>query len=153
TLDDVLRRDAGVVHAGLPQDLVALHALAARQRVDDGVLEGVAQVQRAGDVGRRDDDGVRRLLALVVRREVTALHPALVQRPLYLSRRVLRRQCLEGAVDPGFGGVLVHFGHDGKFRGRTSMVTNGFHHLSEAGWGGAGRVAPVRRWTGTGHAG
>lgn len=91
-LDDVLRGDTGVVHAGLPQRLVALHPLAARQGVDERVLEGVPQVERARDVRRRDDDGVRRLVALRVRLEVTPLHPALVQRPLYIGRRVLGRQ-------------------------------------------------------------
>ncbi len=44
-LDDVLGGDAGVVHAGQPQRLVALHAPAAGQGVDERVLEGVAQVQ------------------------------------------------------------------------------------------------------------
>ena len=42
-LDHVLRGDAGVVHAGLPQRLVALHALAAGEGVDERVLEGVAR--------------------------------------------------------------------------------------------------------------
>jgi hypothetical protein len=96
TLDDVLRGDTGVVHAGLPQRLVPLHALAARESVDERVLEGVAQVQAARDIRRRDDNGVRRLLAVRVRLEVAPFHPALVQLPLYLGRRVLGRQ---------FGGV------------------------------------------------
>src|SRR5690606_2663696 len=91
-LDDVLRGDAGVVHARLPQRLVALHALAAGQGVDERVLEGVPQVQAARDVRRGDDDGVRRLLALGVGLEVPPLYPALVQRPLYVGRRVLGRQ-------------------------------------------------------------
>ncbi len=65
-LDLVLRGDAGVVHAGQPQRLVPLHALAAGERVHQRVLEGVAQVQGARDVRRRDDDGVRGLVALGV---------------------------------------------------------------------------------------
>ena len=44
-LDLVLRGDAGVVHAGQPQRLVPLHALAAGEGVHERVLEGVAQVQ------------------------------------------------------------------------------------------------------------
>ena len=57
-LDHDLRGDAGVVGAGLPQRVVAVHAMEARERVHDGVLEGVAHVQRAGDVGRRQQDAV-----------------------------------------------------------------------------------------------
>ncbi len=91
-LDDVLGGDAGVVHAGLPQGLVPLHALAAGQGVDQRVFEGVAEVERSRDVRRRDDDGVRLFAALLVRFEVTAFYPALVQLPLYLGRRVLGRQ-------------------------------------------------------------
>ena len=44
-LDDVLGGDAGVVHAGQPQRLEALHPLAAGERVHQRVLEGVAEVQ------------------------------------------------------------------------------------------------------------
>ncbi len=112
--DDVLGGDAGVVHAGLPQRLVALHALAAGEGVDQRVLEGVAQVQAAGDVGRRDDDRVRRLLALGVRLEVTALYPALVELPFYLGRRVRGRQFGGGAA-----GCLRVLGHGAQFRAVT----------------------------------
>ncbi len=55
-LDHVLGGDAGVVHAGQPQRLVALHPPAPDQRVLDRVVERVAHVQRAGHVRRRDDD-------------------------------------------------------------------------------------------------
>ena len=56
-LDHVLGGDARVVHAGQPQRGVPLHPAAPDQRVHQGVVERVADVQRAGDVGRRDDDG------------------------------------------------------------------------------------------------
>jgi hypothetical protein len=62
-LDLDLRRDAGVVGARLEQGLEPLHALEADERVDDRVVEGVAEVQVAGDVRRGDDDGERRLRA------------------------------------------------------------------------------------------
>ena len=62
-LDHVLRGDAGVVHARQPERVVALHPPAADQRVHQRVLERVAEVQRAGHVRRRDDDGERRLAA------------------------------------------------------------------------------------------
>ena len=69
-LDQRVDRDRGVVHARQPQGVVALHAAAADQDVDQRVLEGVADVQAAGDVGRRDDDAERRLVRRVVGGEV-----------------------------------------------------------------------------------
>jgi poly(A) polymerase len=51
-----LRRDAGVVGARLPQRVVAAHAVVARQRIHDRLVEAVAHVQRAGDIRRRQQD-------------------------------------------------------------------------------------------------
>ena len=56
-LDHHLRGDAGMVGAGLPQHVAAAHALEADEHVLQRVVEGVAHMQRAGDVRRRDDDG------------------------------------------------------------------------------------------------
>ncbi|RIH81802.1 hypothetical protein Mterra_02960 [Calidithermus terrae] len=56
-LDEHLRGDARVVGAGEVERLVALHALEADEGVDDGVVQGVPQVQVAGHVGRGDHDG------------------------------------------------------------------------------------------------
>ena len=56
-LDDHLGGDAGVVEAGLPEDVVALHPVPAGEDVHQRVVEGVAHVQAAGDVGRRQQDG------------------------------------------------------------------------------------------------
>ena len=47
--------DAGVIGARQPQRVVAAHAMPADRDIDVGVLEHVAHVERAGDVGRRDD--------------------------------------------------------------------------------------------------
>ncbi len=58
-LDHVLRGDAGVVGAHQPAGVLAQHAVVPREHVLDGAVEGVPHVQVAGDVGRRDDDGVR----------------------------------------------------------------------------------------------
>ena len=58
-LDHHLGGDAGVVGAGLPQHVLAAHALEAAQDVLQRVVERMAHVQRAGDVGRRDDDANR----------------------------------------------------------------------------------------------
>ena len=65
-LDDHLRGDAGMVHARLPQHVLAAHALEAAEDVLDRVVEGVPHVERAGHVRRRDDDRVRfRALAIL----------------------------------------------------------------------------------------
>src|SRR5262249_34897555 len=52
-----LRGDAGVIGAGPPLGGGPLHAWAADEQVLVGVVEGVAHVQGARDVRRRDDDG------------------------------------------------------------------------------------------------
>ena len=56
-LDHDLRGDAGVVGARNPQRVVAAHAVVARQAIHDGLVERMAHVQRAGDIGRRQLDG------------------------------------------------------------------------------------------------
>jgi hypothetical protein len=56
-LHDHLRGDARMVHAGLPENVLAAHALEADHDVLQRVVERMAHVQRAGYVGRRDDDG------------------------------------------------------------------------------------------------
>ena len=58
-LDDHLRGDAGVIGSRLPQHVAAAHALEAAEHVLQRVVEGMAHVQRAGDVRRRNDDRVR----------------------------------------------------------------------------------------------
>src|SRR4051812_34313403 len=54
-LDDYLRGDARVIHARQPERAPTPHAVVAREHVHDCVLQGVAHVQRARDVRRRDD--------------------------------------------------------------------------------------------------
>ncbi len=58
-LDDVLGRDPGVVVARLPERVEALHPVPADQDVLQRPVEGVAHVQRAGDVRRRYADDER----------------------------------------------------------------------------------------------
>ncbi len=55
-LDHHLRGDPRVVGAGLPEHVLAVHAVVATEDVLQGVVERVAHVQGAGDVGRRNDD-------------------------------------------------------------------------------------------------
>ena len=57
-LDDHLGGDAGVVGARLPQHVAAVHPLIAAEHVLQRVVERVAHVQVAGDVGRRNDDAI-----------------------------------------------------------------------------------------------
>ena len=66
--DHGLRGDARVVGARHPQGLEALHPFLADEDVLQRVVQGVAQVQGAGDVGRRDDDrvGLLRLVRLAM---------------------------------------------------------------------------------------
>ncbi len=59
-----LRGDAGVIGAGDPQRLHAGHTPPANLRVDDGVLEHVPHVQRAGYVGRRNGQRKVRLAGI-----------------------------------------------------------------------------------------
>jgi len=76
-LDDVLRADTGVVHAGQPESVLALHAMPADQHVDLRVLEQVAYVDRARDVGRRQRDRECRAIARILGAEELFLEPGL----------------------------------------------------------------------------
>ena len=89
-LDDGVHGDGGVVDAGLPEGVVAEHAVPAGEGVLDRGGEGVPHVQLTGEVGRRHDDRER----LRVRgapagglEEATGL-PPLVQRDLDRLRLV-----------------------------------------------------------------
>ena len=68
-LNDHLGGDAGVVGPHLPKCLPAFHALVANQRVHEGVLEPMPQVEAAGDVRRWNGDAEGSPVAR--RREVT----------------------------------------------------------------------------------
>jgi hypothetical protein len=112
-LDDVLGGDPGVVHAGQPERLVPLHPAPAHQRVLDRVVERVADVQRARDVGRGQDDGERGPVGGGVGAEVAGRDPLLVPAVLDLARLVLAGQ-LDG------GGNIVQR-HAASLRVRRSV--------------------------------
>ena len=99
-LDDHLGRDTGVVGAGLPQHILAAHALEPAKHVLQRVVEGVPHVQRSRHIRRRDDDaiGIGALALGPARLEGTRLFP--------------------GAVDPvfNFGRLVGFFEHDGPNR-------------------------------------
>ena len=56
TLDNDLRRDAGMVGARLSQGIGAAHAMVAGQRIHDGLVETMAHVQRTGHIRWRQQD-------------------------------------------------------------------------------------------------
>jgi len=74
-----LGSDTGVVGTGLPQGLVAFHTMKADQGIHDGVLEGVAHMQAAGNIRRWNHDAVAIVAVGLLRGvEVSALFPSLV---------------------------------------------------------------------------
>ena len=72
-LDDVLRRDARVVVARLPERVEAAHPVPADEHVLDRAVQRVADVQLAGDVRRRHADDVRVVAARTGAGRVEAL--------------------------------------------------------------------------------
>ncbi len=67
-LDDGLGRDARVVLAGNPERRVAEHAVVADHDVFERRGDGVAEVQRAGHVGRRHADDERAAVRILLGR-------------------------------------------------------------------------------------
>ena len=74
-LDDGLRCDAGMIGAWQPEDFIALHPFPPGEDVLQGVVEHVAHGEDAGDVGRGDDDGIRRLGGSRIGGEVALRQP------------------------------------------------------------------------------
>ena len=93
--DHHLRCDAGVIGADHPQCIVALQPVIADQHVLQRIVERMADVQRAGHIGRWDDDGKRPGIG-PRRAERSARLPARIQPRLDLGR-------VEGLVDDGHG--------------------------------------------------
>ena len=71
----------GVVGAGEPEGGDAGHAAVANQRVLQGLFQRVAQVQLAGDVGRRHDDDIGLLPGPWNGVEIVPVQPVLVNAP------------------------------------------------------------------------
>ena len=78
TLDHDLRGDARVVGTGNPGGVAAFHAVVSGQAVHNGLVEGMAHVQRAGYVGRRQLDGKRRFGQIHIGLEITLGLPVLI---------------------------------------------------------------------------
>ncbi len=56
--DNHLGGNTGMVCSGLPKGIQALHPLVTDKNVLQGIIERVAHMQVAGDIGRRDDNGI-----------------------------------------------------------------------------------------------
>ena len=113
-LNHHLRGDAGMIGARLPQGIVALHPVVAGQRIHDGVLEGMAHVQGAGDIRRRDHDAIGR--TLTAGRKTALLLPESVPAGFYGVRFV-------GLVHGGLW--LMGFGGRGGAQGVAPASATG----------------------------
>ena len=83
-LDHHLGGDTGVVGARLPEGVAPAHPRVPDQDVLKRAVEGVAHVQAAGNVGRRNDDGERLRLGAPAAGEGTRALPCRVPPVLYL---------------------------------------------------------------------
>ncbi len=93
-LDDELCGDAGMVHARLPQHVLAAHALEAREHVLQRVVQRMPDMEAAGDVGRRDDDAERLGIGPAVGAKGAGRVPGRIDAPFHLAGR-------EGLVEHG----------------------------------------------------
>ena len=84
--------NTGVIGTRHPQCLVALHALGADEDILQGLVECVAHVQLAGNIRRRNNDGVRFLVRIDLGVEEAGIDPELVQLVLDRFRVVGLRQ-------------------------------------------------------------
>ena len=74
-LDDHLRCDAGMIGAGLPQDIATPKPLETADDVLNGVVEGVPHMERSRHIGRRDNNRERLRLGTTSGFEISALLP------------------------------------------------------------------------------
>ena len=81
-LDDRLRRDPGVIGSGLPERVLAHHAMPSDEEVLHHVVHRVPHVQRAGDVRERHHDHVTASALVREGAKRVAREPTLVDRCL-----------------------------------------------------------------------
>ena len=81
-----------------PKHFATEEASASGEDILDGVIENVAKGEDAGDVGRRNDDGVARFLGIRVSPIVTALVPLAVETVFDLSGFVGRSEFRHGGL-------------------------------------------------------
>ena len=63
-LDDTLRGDTSMVTAGKPKNLVSGHSAPSNDSIFDCKHQGVAEMERTGNVGRWNDHDIRLALLL-----------------------------------------------------------------------------------------
>ena len=137
-LEDRLHGDRGVVGTRQTQHVLAPQALEAHHRVDQGRVEGMAHVQAAGHVRRRDDDGEGFPLRRRIRMESPRLLPGLLPAGLGASRVVgLGQGVAQGCGAP----------RRGRFRGFVSRhgIGHGDRHGQSKPWSQSGPARPRRR--------
>ena len=79
-------RNRGMVSARQPECSIALHALEADQDILQRIVQGVAHMQLAGDVRRRDHDGIRFFRRIRLGGKIAPVLPVLVDRTLHHLR-------------------------------------------------------------------
>ena len=84
--DHHLGGDTGMVGARLPQHVQPVHAFVTDQDILQGVIEGMAHMQVAGDIRRRNDNTIGIRASLVAGGEIAVLFPLRVMFGLDLRR-------------------------------------------------------------------
>ena len=100
-LQDRLHRNRSVVGAGQAEHVLAAQALEAHDRVDQGGVEGMAHVQAAGDIRRRNHDREGLSWRLRIGMEGARLLPGRLPAALGASRVVGLGQGAFGSVGHG----------------------------------------------------
>ncbi len=95
----------GVITAGQPQGIVALHAAPASENVLNGIVQGMSHMQRTGDIGGRNDNGVRFRTIFTAGGEPPPIEPETIAPVFHLLRLVDRRQ---GCLAHTFTSSLIH---------------------------------------------
>ena len=83
-----LRCDGSMVGSRQPQGGISLHPAETDQDILQRFIQRMAHVQLAGDVRRRNHNGVRFFLGIHFRVEIAALHPEIVDAALHFLRFV-----------------------------------------------------------------
>ncbi len=87
-----------MIGAGHPEGVEALHAFPADENILQRIVERVPQMQRAGHIGRRNDDRVGLFRRVGVTIEITLVEPALINLRFVLGVVVLLGKLLHDVV-------------------------------------------------------
>jgi len=92
TLDNVLGGDSRMVCSRLPERVEPLHTLPSYQDILETIIEGMTDVKRPGNIGRRDGHGERFTLRVFIRVVESVLTPEPYPFFFHLLRIVCFRQ-------------------------------------------------------------